>query len=340
MASLIINQAHPLELLALAVVVDGKLVDCDSDPTFVIEDVSTLPATSIRTSTAGTKIGTGRYAAKVSGAAWTPASAYARARITWTFTPPDGEETTVAKYFEVVASTVGEKGEFTYTTVAEVKELHPALASFDSRRIRDMIIQWRDHVDNYCAQRFALRYASSKIRGEGGRKLYLKEPLFGLHELYLNSDTEAYSNTYFRVLTGDSHRWNPIVEFDMGTITAEYGGLFTPELKTGEFAKNYTQIVKGVWGFVDEATQQAPFGVREASRIGVGLTIQAHWKDGGKAVGAPGLVRSEETDMHRIDYSVSGKTSIAGPVMSIMRDPAVRDHLNRFRAPINMGWVG
>lgn len=336
MSSLVVSQAHPVSMLGLVVAVDGKLVTLDSAPTFVIYNTTTLPATVLQASTAGTLEGTGRYSAKVAGVAWTPAAIASQAKIVWSFTLPDGTAKTVAKTFEVVAATVGEFPEDTYALVADVKAAYSMLASSD-RKIREGLIAWRDLVDDYCGQTFRHRYQTRRIKGAGGRKMFLQEPL-ALETLYLNNSTVAASNAWFLSYTEGVRRWNPTLEFDDYSLNSDYGGLFTRRVAT-DFMEGQPQKITGVWGFVDESTQQMPAAVRDAVITGCGLYLKAFEEVGGAANGAPGLVRREETDAHSIEYSVSGRLSAPGAI-SFLRDPAVRDLLNRYKSPIKLGWVG
>ena len=80
----------------------------------------------------------------------------------------------------------------------------------------------------------------------------------------------------------------------------------------------------GLWGFVDPETLLAPEPIRDALLRCLYLDFVA--------TGAPtfGAIRAETTDGHSVTYA-PGATQIPGGMLTLLRDPAIRDLLDLYR---------
>lgn len=211
---------------------------------------------------------------------------------------------------------------------------------------------WRSLIERICRQRFRLVGECRQFQGEGGSTLFLPEPLFwGLVFLpgIASSVTEIareigevedpgnlfdlYSPIFnVRGATGPDRR-NPAVDI----VSNPSSGNLGPFSRLGPFASDWTfgaaSTIWGFWGFVEEETQDCPIEIRTAATRGILLSNGYDLSVGGG--GAPGPVRRERTDSHEIEWAVQ-TGSIRGGLLSILKDPAIRDALDLYRGPIGI----
>lgn len=331
-ASLITGLAHAKEMLALYVQVDGVLTDAFEAKFIIYNESSGLPGAVLLSKTVTTGNGhfaTGCYGAYDTSAFWAPAATYTRCRIEWRYKllSTDTDHTLAVRRFEVVATSVADRAEQVPILVQDVKDQGEIGAASD-RLLRDIILEWRDTAERYCRQRFRAVREPRRFRGSGGRILFLPEPLVGVATFRPNSETldRDLAQFLFWATVGEERR-NPKVEWGRTATDS----IYYPHA-SGNFGSGLVNTLSGVWGFVDPETLECPYQIQRALRRGVLLTLSDD-DIGGRSSVAGGPLSGEMTDGHEVKYAVSSGKSRGG-MLSILKDPAIRDVLDQYRAPI------
>jgi hypothetical protein len=333
-ASLIVGQAAPRESLELSIQVDGILTDA-AEVSFTVYNEDSLPGSSVLTGTVTTGAGhfaTGRYSVYnvALAALWTPATAIGRGRVEWLYRlEAGGTQYRVDRSFEVLANTVASRYQPVYATQAEINDL--GTLALTARKMRDVQVEWTGIIDRYCRQRFRLNAETRVLRGSGSRLIHFGEPLWGLSSAKRNAGTTDDTLTDYNVF-GARHedRFNSKIVF----ASTSQSTIFTSiDRRLNDFAGGLNQTFTGLWGFVDLETLEAPTEVRHAAAIGIFLTAQ-NFEGLGPVSNSPGgPIAKEETDQHSTSYAVSSGKSRGG-MMAILKNPAVRDALDLYRAPM------
>lgn len=339
--SLIKDQVPALDLLALYVQVDGIATDVFEAKYEIFDESAGLPGTSLKAGTVTTGTGhfaTGCYGAydSATSAAWKPTATYARARIEWRYKiASTSDETLALRAFEVVATSVGQRPYLVPALIQDVKDYASPAPTQTDKAIREAIIEWRDLIERYCRQGFLPRRQTKILTGSGSYLLQLSEPLFAAIEIKINAGTDARTLgtdfTFYGAVGAERH--NPRILWKRSSSSAS-GSIWSPSSAGSRFATRMTQSVNGVWGFVEEETLDAPELVRKAVTRGVRLALDAE-ATGGSGGSPGGPIRREETDGHMIEYAVSSGSSRSG-LLSILRDPIIRDALDLYRGPIQV----
>lgn len=332
-ASLIQGVVHPKEMLALYVAVDGVLTDAHEVKYEIFNESAGLPGSSLiaKTVTTTGKFATGCYGAYDTTGYWAPSAAYSRCRIEWKYKikSTDTDYTVVVRTFEVVATSVGSKAEQVHILIQDVKDAG-YIGTTTDRRLREAILEWREAVERYCRQRFRTVRESKRVRGSGGRVLFLAEPAVAVSAFRPNSETVDRDLTQFTFwgLVGDERR-NPRIEWGAKATDSIYY-----PTSSGFFGAGLVNTLSGVFGFVEPDTFEAPYQVQRAIVRGV-LLLVADDEAGGRA-GVPGGPKaSEEADGHKVSYAVSSGKSRGG-MLSILKDTMIRDVLDLYRAPVGI----
>lgn len=333
-SSLIKDQIHPADMLALYVQVDGVLTDVYEAKFAIFDESSAIPGTAGLTGTVTTGAGhflTGCYGVydAVNVRFWKPTSTIKRGRVEWSYKLASTDSAVlVTRYFEVLEATVASRPAQTLVLLQDVKDFG-TIGSATDTRLRTAILEWRDVIERYCKQRFRPVRETRRFRGTGSSMLFLPEPVFGVSEFYANSETTKRLLTEFTFYgaTGNDRR-NPKMEWALseGSIFAPSGG--------GTFVSGLIQKLSAVVGFIEEDTLGAPLAVQEAMIRGVRLGLRADLS-GGSAGSPGGVIKREETDGHAIEYAVSSG-SAKGGFLSILKDPAIRDALTFYVGPISL----
>lgn len=333
-ASLIVGQAAPQESLELSIQVGGILTDA-YEVTFTVYNEDALPGTSVLTGTMTTGAGhfaTGRYSVYNTGLAalWTPAAAIGRGRVEWLYRlESGGTQYRVDRTFEVLANTVGNRYQPVYALQAEINDL--GTLSLTARKLREVQVEWTGIIDRYCRQRLRLCAETKVLRGSGSRMMHFGEPLWGLSSARRNAGTADDALTDYNVFGArPEDRANSKIVFASTTQTSIFTSI---DRRYNDFAGGLNQTFAGLWGFVDPETLEAPTEVRNAAAIGIYLTA-GNYEGLGPVANTPGgPVAKEETDQHSTSYAVSSGKSRGG-MMAILKNPAVRDALDLYRAPM------
>jgi len=335
-ASLVKDIAAPPTLLGLAVQQDGVLVDVYS-ARFRILNESDLPATVVVASTevVGTDghLGTGRYIPWTGGARWTPAATMSRGVVEWTYQIENGDDDIVVRRpFEVLATSAASTAAAVYCLQADVAAVGEHFQT--SRAIRQLQLEWVDIVQRHCSQRFVPVFETKRNPGTGTGWYFLSEPLFGVESMLVNGQTDAVTLTDYEFYgaTGQ-HRWNP--KICKISTTAQPSIFVRGSSSSTPFSSTLKTTISGVWGFVDEETQDTPSAVQRACSIGIALAAKQLDDLNPASNIAGGLKVKEETDQHTIEWGMSSGKSRPGG-MAILRDPAIREVLDLYRRPIRI----
>ena len=331
-STLIEDEKHPFDLLALYVAVEGKLVDAYSAKFKVWDASSGLPgaqlvAETIVTTGAG-HLSTGRYGVVVSDLAWTPAATCKRGYVRWTYTlESGGDEYVVLRGFEVVANSTALRPGPALCLMQDVRDFDPDAVALADRDLLETLRQWKVVVEEYARTSFTPSYTTKRIMGSRSSRLQLDTVVYAIDSFRPNdADTSVTIDDDVLVGTERQNPWIALRGVNEGSI---FDVSFSGRFETGR--PNY---VRGVWGTIDGETLGPPSPVEQI--VGAkGGSIVALDGSGSEA----GPLKMEMTDQHMVQYAVSSSQARIA-MMSLLRDNEVRDVLDQFRGPMLLGMPG
>lgn len=338
-STLIKDKVHAADLLALYIQIEGKLANAVKveyrifDLSAGFPGVQLLPAGGGRTEVT---TGTGHVATGVYGvydpaavAFWKPLATFKRLRVVWYITRTTGAaEEELERFAEALDTNEALREVGGLALVEDVRDAGAA-ATVATKDIHAVLIRWRDLFERHCRQRFRPVREVRNFRARGGIKLFFPEPLHGLTKW--TNGTTVLSNDTLRVWGAEGRdRRNPKVEI----VQPEKDNVFVSGT-TSKFKSGLRQVVDGVWGFFDPVTFGPPLEITDAIERAALLTLKQ-----AEPVPAVGGVRKrEKVDKHEVEYA--GGFSVSRPgMMALLKDPAIRDALAMYRAPIGMGTTG
>lgn len=340
-AALVKSTATPLDLLALYTVdVNGVLADAYRVECLVYNDTTTMGG-AVLLSDGGGRINvtshvvghfaTGCYGVidPATGLAWTPAAAVKRGRVVWYVVQAEGDlERVVERPFEVLDTGMAGRPQQVLALVQDVRDAGLSASVTDAKAHAALLLA-RDMIERYCRQRLRTVRETRRLRGSNSTMLHLPEPLVGLARVVIadTTITTVVDLTTLRVWSADDDRHNPRIEVAMDRIT-----VYT-STGTTLFVSYYPQLVTGVWGYVDADTLDTPRIVQDASAR---LALLLLDKDAA-ADALQGPVSSRTVDRRTESYTGLGLARGRTASLSLLRDPAVRDALDLYRAPIMVG---
>lgn len=346
MSTIVKDQPHQIDQLALFTQVDGVLADAYLVRFQVWDAGAGLPGTQKLPSAGGWvtataspyKVRTGTYAVidPATSAAWIPAAAMTRVHVLWEVTQAEGDSPSyVSSFHEVVLSSVTPIGKPSMALVQDVKD-YGLGSTYTDRQIFESLQLAMAVVERYCRLRFRLVRERKSLSGTGARVLFLAEPLFGLESVTTNEASAALANASVRVegATGPD-RHNP----QIGFAGARSRDIFAGTSSAGVFDNRLAQVIVGAWGFVEAETQQAPQLVRDALVRLAYLQLARSVASGGSssALAPAGPVRSEMTDGHMISYAAGTAGTRTASLALLQQDTQVRDALDLYRSPMGLG---
>lgn len=178
-------------------------------------------------------------------------------------------------------------------------------------------------VERVCRQQFHMTYESRRIEGAGRSMLFLPEPLLGVDLLGSQSGPYALGSVDVYGATGRD-RYNPRIVRRQNEIDF-FQGL--------EFRPDQPHLVRGVWGFVESDTQEAPRPVRHALARMLYLYMSGVQQAAGPKI-------SETVDSHSVGWDPAPLAPTRQGLIGLLQDPAVRDVLRMYQAPMRMACVG
>lgn len=351
--TLILDQTHPLDLLALYVQVDGVLTNAhsatfaifdDSDGAPGVQVIPALPDTYVDVGDSIANFATGCYACidPETSEGWAPGETMRRGRVVWRYqlaaTDPDTgtdyySDHVVEIPFEVVATTVASRPGMGLALVQDVRDFGGIAASTTDAQILAQLRSAQETFERLCRQRFRPVREARRMKGDDSDTLFLPEPMFGLTSI--TADGSALDLTVIRVYGSDGDdRRNPKLE-----IANEARTIFTPSMLGMFRAGSTPYLVSGVWGFIEPDTLRCPSLLKDAAVRWARLVLAERGSAGPQPL--PGRkIRSEMTDRHSITYADAAGTGGRVGLEAILRDPVIADVLSLYRASPLVAVVG
>ena len=333
MSTLVQNQEHERELLAVYAAVDGVLTDAYRAEYQVFDASSGLPGTQVLPAsgtedvTTTGKFDTGSYYVYDPSTTkpWKPTSTVKRGYVKWTITQSSGGSPKyVYRSFEVVAESLTLQQGRALALIQDVRDADASLSTVSDAAILRALREWRDIIERYAKVHFAPVFEARSFSDGGSSILFLPEPLYAARYVKMNGSSAETTIANFKFFSYPRNMQNPRIEVDRGALGDIYDPGFAAEFKAG-----YTQEVKGVWGWFDPNTYGPPEPVRYDVVIhGVVLALHETFSD---ALGDTGIVVSERVDGHSVTYAT---TRMSSAFMGILRDARIRDVLSLYRAPL------
>jgi hypothetical protein len=332
-ATLVKDQAHDADLLALFVQVDGTLTDAAQVQAQVMNVSAGQPGTKLfpaatdwedLTTTGRRSLGV--YDVIDGADTWTPTAEYARGQVNWRYKVVASDPWSyVRRVFEVLDDDdTGGQQLPTLFLVQDMRDAGVPDTIADDAAAVATAQRMRELAERYCRQRFRPVWEVRRLRGYSHPVIPLPEPLYGLQSIVEGSTDLDLDRMVVWGHSGDGRR-NPRVEIDVST-----GSIMLP-IPTGlSFSTGLITTITGVWGFFEPGTYEAPLLVKRA------LIDEAAWDwgiiPGGGGGGSAGSKKRERTDGHEIEWAVQSAAVRPGG-LSLMGQ-ATRDTLLMYRAPL------
>lgn len=293
------------------------------------------------------------------GLPWAPSDSTPRARVVWRL----DSGITFERDFEVLESGTGPL--LLGATVADLRSLGLPVRVTDVQAV-SRLREWTLLFERLARQRFRPALDCRVFKGRNSGTVFLPEPLVGLYHVVPGSYSDpaslsrAAAGTALMTRTADENlaimardfrvsatrgeeRRNPTIE--LATDTAVYpldlSGGFPVITSPGnyftlppQFAAGQPYTAFGVWGFVEDESQDTPLVVRTAIAQGTMLSLGYT----PRGLGVTGAITGETTDGHSISYAIQ-TGAISGGLLSLLRNPAIRDALTLYRAPRAIGAI-
>ena len=324
----------------------GRLVDA-----FKVEFVITtedgvtqkFPSSGRANVTTVGKLSTGRYWVynTVSSQAFAPTvvggfAADTRYRVTWYWRTLEADvEQSLAQYFDVTAAS-GTRLDFVqYATIVDVRREGITSATLSDSAIIQGIRRWQPMVDRFCRQFFYPRRIEMRLDGREARLLMMPLPIIGVETVQINdtgydlSSDDWVAQTMFGYPDG---RRNPHIAF----ATGRQQSIYSAPAVTGRLSRfsygNYNQLIKGMFGFVDDSFQTPSLVSRAMLRLLLYQATPLAVGGGSSNIGPAGVLTVEKTDGHERHYAWPDR----GPSLDykVFGDAEVIELLNFHKAPL------
>jgi hypothetical protein len=308
--------------------------------------VTSTPVTLTACSAGGHRIDTGRYIVALTAAAASDWKIGTH-RITWTYTPEDGDTAQIwVQYFEVLHADVATTGRG-YRSYVNTSKLDKDDVLTSCRvsisKLQETLITVTELIENWTNRIFEPVYINARYNGVKGAALPLNLPIIGVDNVALiseNVDATETSITLTDLLIYNRHLASSLPEpDDRDNPRIEYASVSG----SGPYARSLFPIgrqnirVSGMFGYTEYDGSPSGRRPKLLERVATLMVLQQLTDPLGQDpfISQPGRIRSARTR----DQSVTFASAAEGGVGPLTGDRVVDDILMKYKRPPYFGTV-